>query len=153
SHVLKLNASRSSWGVTTSGFGGRSLSRGIASAVTVVADQASVADAAATAIANACTVEDMAIVRVPAEQIDPNTDLPGVEVTVEIGPLSPEKKRKAMDRAFQKAEALVRKKVIIGALIALDDQVMITDKMSALMITGNVESIARKQQRQKEEEK
>jgi len=53
SHVLHLDGRRPSWGVTTSGVGGRSLTRGIASAVTVVAAKASAADAAATAIGNA----------------------------------------------------------------------------------------------------
>ncbi len=81
-------AGRPAWGVTTSGVGGRSLTRGIASAVTVLAANASVADAAATAIANACFVEDDRIIQVPAEKIDPNTDLTGIRVTTEVGPLS-----------------------------------------------------------------
>ena len=58
SHVIRLDGSQAAWGVTTSGVGGRSLTRGIASAVTVLAANASVADAAATAIGNACFVED-----------------------------------------------------------------------------------------------
>ena len=77
SHIARLDDRRSSWGVTTSGLGGRSFTRGIASAVTVLAASASVADAAATAIANACFVKDKNIRQAPAEQIDPNTDLSG----------------------------------------------------------------------------
>ena len=81
SHVIRLDGSQATWGVTTSGMGGRSFTRGIASAVTVLAANASVADAAATAIGNACLVEDGGIVQLPAENLDPNTDLAGLLVT------------------------------------------------------------------------
>ena len=58
SNVIALDSKLPSWGVTTSGLGGRSLTRGVASAATVIAESASMADAAATAIANASFVED-----------------------------------------------------------------------------------------------
>ncbi|HDR14744.1 MAG TPA: hypothetical protein ENN79_04500, partial [Desulfobacteraceae bacterium] len=48
SRVIALDAGRTSWGVATSGLGGRSFTSGIASAATVIAATASVADAAAT---------------------------------------------------------------------------------------------------------
>ncbi len=125
-YVLDLNGSRPTWGVTTSGFGGRSFTRGIASAVTVVADQASIADTAATAIANACTVTDAAIVRKPARALDPATDIPDIDVTVAIGPLPSEKKQIALNRALEKANVLVREKHIIGALLTIDGEKVIT---------------------------
>jgi len=121
SHVLRLHGGRRSWGVATSGRGGRSFTRGIASAVTTLAASASVADAAATAIANACYVEDAGILQVPAEQVDPASDIAGVMVTLEVGPLSRRKKRLAVNRALAKADRLVRRKIIIGALACLDD--------------------------------
>ncbi|RTZ98397.1 MAG: UPF0280 family protein [Deltaproteobacteria bacterium] len=125
-HLLRLNSTRRAWGVTTSGFGGRSFTRGIASAVTVLAGRASMADAAATAIANACTVKDAAIVRQAARQIDPGTDIPDIDVTVDIGPLDPQKKEAALARALIKADTLVQRKTIIGALMAIDAQVVTT---------------------------
>ncbi|MCK5419817.1 MAG: FAD:protein FMN transferase, partial [Desulfobacterales bacterium] len=100
SHVVNLDDRQPSWGVTTSGRGGRSFTRGIASAVTVIADNASIADAAATSIANACFVEDDSIVQIPAEQMDLNTDLKGVNVTVDVGLLSPGKKIQAVQTAL-----------------------------------------------------
>lgn len=119
SHVLRLNSQNSSWGVTTSGLGGRSFTRGIASAVTAVAERASVADAAATAVANACFVKDKDITQVPAEHIDPNTDLKGILVTVEVGAMIREKILLAVNPALEKAEALSRSGTILGAFIAL----------------------------------
>ena len=128
-HVIRLGPRHSAWGVTTSGMGGRSFTRGIASAVTVLADKASTADAAATAVANACVVEDEGIFQLPAEKIDPNSDLTGMLITTEVGPLSMEQRLKAIKSAQEKAEYLVQKKAIIGALIALENQFVVTDSM------------------------
>jgi ApbE superfamily uncharacterized protein (UPF0280 family) len=127
SHVLHLDGSQASWGVTTSGVGGRSLTRGIASAVTVMADNASLADAAATAIGNACFVEDGSIIQAPAESLDPNTDLAGLAVTAKVGELLPEKVLTAIESARQKAEMLWQQKIIRGAFIALQNVVAISD--------------------------
>ncbi len=131
SHVLHLDAGQPSWGVTTSGVGGRSLTRGIASAVTVVAANASVADAAATAIGNACLVEDGGIVQSPAERLDPNTDLAGLLVTTKVGKLLPGKVLKAIENARQKAELLSQRKIILGAYIALQNMFAISDGLKS----------------------
>ena len=129
SHVIYLDSSRSAWGVTTSGVGGRSLTRGIASAVTVLANNASVADAAATAVANACFVKDKGITQLPAEKVDPNSDIAGMHVTIEVRPLSSDKISIALNAARRKAEYLSQKDVIVGALITLDNVIVISKGM------------------------
>ena len=129
SHVISLDSTRSAWGVTTSGMGGRSFTRGIASAVTVLAENASVADAAATAVANACYVEDKGVLQLAAEKIDPNSDLRGMLITTEVGPLSEEKRRRAIESAQEKAEYLVQKEAVIGGFIALEDAMVISEGM------------------------
>ena len=129
SHVIKLDSSRSAWGVTTSGVGGRSLTQGIASAVTVLANNASVADAAATAVANACFVKDKGITQLPAEKVDPNSDLAGMHVTTEVRPLSSDKISIALNTARRKAEYFSQKNVIVGALITLDNVIVISKGM------------------------
>ena len=121
SHCLHLDARRSSWGIATSGLGGRSLTRGIASAVTAVAADASLADAAATAVANACFVRDGGIYQLPAEQIDPATDLGATPVTVGVGVLPTPVRAAAVQNALERAERLTGRNVIVGALVALDD--------------------------------
>jgi ApbE superfamily uncharacterized protein (UPF0280 family) len=131
SHVAQLDDHRRSWGVTTSGVGGRSFTRGIASAVTVIAETASIADAASTAIANACFVSDPNIQQVPAEQIDPFTDLSGKAVTVRVGKLAQAKRKIAQMRALQRAEELVDCGHIVGALICLDKRFAMTSSLSA----------------------
>ena len=133
SHIAWLDGRQSSWGVTTSGLGGRSFTRGIASAVTVMANRAGMADAAATSIANACFVEDGSIRQVPAEHLDPNTDLKGVNVTVDVGPLNYDKKTQAVKMALLKAETLCRQQLIVGAFIAIEDVFRMTKRAEKLI--------------------
>jgi hypothetical protein len=136
-YVITLNPGRSSWGVATSGLGGRSLTRGIASAATVVAETASVADAAATAVANASYVEDGQVSRRPAEEMDPYTDIPGLLVTAEAGPLSETKKRLALGQAIRRAEALISRNIILGAFVAVQGKEAMTDGMKRLLDPGS----------------
>src|SRR5580700_2735609 len=76
-------------GIATSGWRGRSFSLGIADAVTVLADRAALADAAATIIANAVNLPDHPKVqRVPARDLVPDSDLGDLAVTVDVGELA-----------------------------------------------------------------
>ncbi len=76
-------------GIATSGRHGRSFSLGIADAVTVLAVTASRADAAATVIANAVDLPGHpAVTRVPAQDIQPDSDLGARLVTRDVGELS-----------------------------------------------------------------
>ena len=123
SNVISLDSQLSSWGVTTSGRGGRSFTRGVASAATVIAESASLADAASTAIANASFVEDEHVIQRRAEEIDPETDIKGCRVTVKVGSLSERIKAMAVSRAMERAEALVERHVILGAYVAVQGKV------------------------------
>jgi uncharacterized protein len=127
SHVIGLDPGLHSHGVATSGLGGRSLTRGIASAATVVARSASLADAAATAVANATFLEDAQVWRRPAEELDPYTDIPGIDITVQVGSLSEEKKSRVVSKAIRRAEGLVRREVILGAFVAVQGKTAMTD--------------------------
>ncbi len=74
-------------GLATSGWRGRSFSRGIADSVTVLARDAAAADAAATMIANAVDADHPAVERRPARDLDPDSDLREHCVTVSVGAL------------------------------------------------------------------
>lgn len=125
--IMSLGDERSSWGVATSGLQGRSLTRGVASAATIIAGSASVADAAATSIANASYVKDDTVIQKPAEELDEQTDIPGVAVTIQAGPFTEEKKDLALSGAMKKAERLLKKRLILGAYIVVDGKVIMTD--------------------------
>jgi ApbE superfamily uncharacterized protein (UPF0280 family) len=117
-HAVVLGPERTAYGVATSGLGGRSLTRGVLDAATVIAADASLADAAATAVANASYVAHSTVVQKPAEEIDPFTDIAGLEVIANVGPLSEEKKHQAVDHAIRRAEKLVDNGIILGAFAA-----------------------------------
>ncbi|MCF8106359.1 MAG: hypothetical protein K9K64_12830 [Desulfohalobiaceae bacterium] len=126
SHILVLDAEQPSWGVTTSGFGGRSLTRGIASAVICVAERAAVADAASTAIANACRLDDEKIIQVPAETLDPDTDIPGIPVTLSLGDLGPETWHAAGRKGSARAGQLIEQGVLRGNAIYIGREMLVT---------------------------
>ncbi len=77
-------------GIATSGWQGRSHSLGIADSVTVLAQSAARADAAATLIANAVNLPDHpGITRRPARDLMPDSDLGDRMVTCRVPPLAP----------------------------------------------------------------
>ncbi len=106
-------------GVATSGRHGRSLSLGIADAVTVLADDAATADAAATLIANAVDTPSPAVRRVPARHLDPDSDLGDRLVTVAVGALSGGEIARALDAGLARAEGYVARGLIRAAALRL----------------------------------
>jgi len=121
-HRLRIGRDSEIRGLATSGFGGRSLTRGIASAVTVMAETASLADAAATSIANACDADDPQVERCLAEEIDYDTDIRGLTVTKGIGMLTEESVRTALARGGNRASGLCVSGMIKGAVLFVSGQ-------------------------------
>jgi len=109
-------------GIATSGFGGRSFTLGIADVVTVCANKASVADAAATYIGSSTFVESDKIVRRKAIEIDPLTDIPDELVVVKRSKLSKDEIVKAMEKGIEVANRLLALNVIDGFLILIEDR-------------------------------
>ena len=120
---IVLDGSRPAWGVATSGLGGRSLTKGIASHVTVVSTMAAYADAAATAVANATFVEDSEVKQSLAEDMDANTDIRGSMVVTKVGRISEEKIALGLSQGRERAENLLARGIILGALIIIKDRV------------------------------
>ena len=133
-YVVAVDATMRIGGVATSGLGGRSFTKGIASAVTVLSESASLSDAAATVIGNFTNVDDPAITRTLAERIYPETDLPGEWVTFSVGNLSREKVEVALNNGLSKADPLCRRGLVKGVLIALKGRVVFTDFLRSRLI-------------------
>ena len=110
-------------GIATSGWRGRSFSFGIADSVTVLARSASMADAAATVIANAVNVDDPRIARRPANALKDDTDLGDRAVTVDVPRLEPALIDRALHAGRQRAEALRRAGLIDSALLVCQHRV------------------------------
>ncbi len=117
--LMSVNWNSGIGGICTSGLGGRSFTRGVASAVTVAAGYCAIADAAATAIANSTFIPHEGVIRRPAEWTDPDTDLAGLEVTREVGNLSAEFVERCLWKGLAKADVLSENGIIIGAVITI----------------------------------
>ena len=120
--VARLTHDQPVRGIATSGRSGRSFSLGIADSATVLAVTAAAADAAATLIANAVNVDHPAIERRPARDLDPDSDLGDLPVTVAVGRLSDAVIAEALDRGAAEARRLRLCGMIEGAALSLRGQ-------------------------------
>lgn len=111
-------------GVATSGRHGRSFSLGIADSVTVLARTGAEADAAATLLANAVDLPGHpAVRRVPARELDPDSDLGDRPVTVEVGALSAAETDAALESGAALAAEMIDRDLIAAAVLVLADRV------------------------------
>jgi ApbE superfamily uncharacterized protein (UPF0280 family) len=117
--AVTLTHDRPVRGIATSGRGGRSFSLGIADSATVLATTAAAADAAATLIANAVNIDHPAIERRPAHELDPDSDLGDLLVTVSVGDLPRHAIDEALDRGLEEARRLRHLGLIDSAVISL----------------------------------
>ncbi len=130
---VTLRAGDGVGGVATSGAGGRSFSLGIADAVTVLAPGAAGADAAATMIANAVDLPGHpAILRVPACELSPESDLGPRPVTRSVGALTGHEVAAALEAGCARARALVARGVIRAACLSLRGQCRCVGEMTLI---------------------
>jgi len=110
-------------GIATSGARGRSFSLGIADSVTTFAGNAAAADVAATLIANAVDVDSPAVVRRPARELDPDSDLGDLPVTLAVGELTKVEIAAALRRGAQKANDYRHRGLIVAAALMLAGEI------------------------------
>jgi ApbE superfamily uncharacterized protein (UPF0280 family) len=121
--MLTIEANDTARGVATSGRHGRSFSLGIADAVTVLSRTAAQADAAATIIANAVDLPGHpAIVRCPANELQPDSDLGARLVTRDVGPLSYAEIDRALASGAARAQGLLAAGSIERAILRLSGE-------------------------------
>lgn len=125
-------------GIATSGRHGRSHSLGIADAVTVLAETAAAADAAATMIANAVDLPtSRKIERTPARVLYPDSDLGDRLVTTGVADLERAEIDAALEAGCQYAIKARDLGLIEAAFLALGDQ---TRSLGAGMALGREDS-------------
>ena len=118
--TMRIEADDPVRGIATSGRRGRSFSLGIADAVTVLAATASRADAAATVIANAVDLPGHpAVIRRPANELQPDSDLGPRLVTRDVGELSHDDVAVALESGAECARQLFDRGLIEGAVLQL----------------------------------
>jgi ApbE superfamily uncharacterized protein (UPF0280 family) len=127
---LEIRAMDPVRGIATSGWRGRSFSLGIADAVTVLAESASAADAAATVIANAVNLPDHpGVTRVPAHEIFPHSDLGDLLVTRDVEALSGSEIFAALDSGVRVAEALRTRGLIHSSALFLQGRTCVVSPL------------------------
>lgn len=117
-------ADKNTRGICTSGMGGRSFTKGIATAAVALAKTAALADACATYLGNETNVEDPNIIRCPAEKIDSETDIPGHQVTLKVGPLGNKKVYTALLNGINAAESLHKRHALKGAVLCIGKDIV-----------------------------
>jgi hypothetical protein len=128
-----LESSQPIRGIATSGWRGRSFSLGIADAVTVLADRAAAADAAATIIANAVDLPGHpAIVRIAASELAPDSDLGNRLVTQDVAHLSASDVSQALAAGVATAECLRRIGLIRAAALNLQGEIRLVGALAEL---------------------
>ena len=123
---VELSAGSPVRGLATSGWRGRSFSLGIADSVTILAQTAAMADAAATIVANAVDADHPAIARQPANSISDDTDLGALLVTTSVGALPADVVAAALERGLARAGELRTRGLIEGAALALQGEWRLT---------------------------
>lgn len=130
---IDLEAGTAARGVATSGWRGRSYSRGIADAVTVIAENAAQADVAATLIANAVDLPaHRAIRRCAACALSPDSDLGARLVTTNVGDLSENEVRQALRNGLKAAQDMRGKRLILQAVLSLKGKVAMPEEKEVL---------------------
>jgi uncharacterized protein len=131
---VEISSSTPIHGIATSGWRGRSFSLGIADAVTVLAATAAQADAAATIIANAVDFPNHpAIVRIPAREISPDSDLLDLPVTRSVGPLTSREITQALNAGKAVANELHAEGLIHASALCLFGHVCIVSPNPGLI--------------------
>jgi uncharacterized protein len=121
-----VHANEVTRGIATSGCHGRSFSLGIADAVSVLAPTAAQADAAATIIANAVDLPGHpAIVRSPANELQPDSDLGSRLVTREVGFLTEFEIEAALEMGRAQARQLLDLGLIEAAALHLKGEIRV----------------------------
>ncbi|MFK7856698.1 MAG: UPF0280 family protein [Granulosicoccus sp.] len=136
--TITLTSADDVGGIATSGWQGRSHSLGVADAVTVLAKTAAMADAAATIIANAVDIpHSPRIKRVPACELNPDSDLGKRLVTTDVSCLSSVECSIALDAGRRVAQQLWADRLIASAYLTLQNKSLVvgqpTESESSLM--------------------
>lgn len=127
-------------GIATSGWRGRSFSLGIADAVTVLADRAAAADAAATIIGNAVDLPGHpAATRIPARELAPDSDLGDRLVTQAVAELTGAEVHEALAAGLRTAECLARIGLIRSAALTLQGDIRLAGELRNSKLTANVQ--------------
>ena len=129
---LRVRADMNIGGVATSGWSGRSFSQGVADLVTVWAESASLADAAATALGNEVRVASPVVESARAQSLDPNSDLGDTMITKSVGELNPDEISAALENGLEAARTMADRGLIKGCVLVVQGWYSMMDTANGL---------------------
>ena len=114
-------------GVATSGLGGRSLTTGIASGVTVFSARCAEADALATLLADRSCLDLPAVHTVLAGELDSDSDIADQQVVVGVDPLTEAEKEQALDQVMKEAKLQFGKGNLLAFIATVQGRTAVFD--------------------------
>lgn len=125
--VVRLTPEKGVGGVATSGLGGRSLTTGIASGVTVFSARCAQADALATLLADRSIIDSPAVHTCRAGELDPDSDIADLTVVTGVDPLTEEEKAKALSQVMAEAELQYERGGLITCIATVQGRTAVFD--------------------------
>ena len=125
--AVTLTAAGGIGGVATSGLGGRSLTQGIASAVTVFSERCAHADALATLLANRSYLKLDAVQTIRAGILDPESDIADLDVVTHVGALTDDEKEQALAQVLAEAETHYKNGLMRACIATVQHKTMLFD--------------------------
>lgn len=130
--VVRLTPEKGIGGVATSGLGGRSLTTGIASGVTVFSRRCATADALATLLADRSYLDIPAVHTCLAGELDPDSDIADLKVVTHVDQLTDSQRRQALDQIMAEAEKQYRQGGLIACIATVQGMTRTYDPNSVL---------------------
>ena len=130
--VFRLKPEHGVGGVATSGLGGRSLTTGIASGVTVFSSRCAMADALATLLADRSYIDSPAVRTCLAGELDPDSDIADLRVVTGVGPLSEEEKLTALRQGVAEARTQYEKGGLLACIATVQGMTTLFDPKGIL---------------------
>lgn len=125
--VVRLASESGVGGVATSGMGGRSLTTGIASGVTVFSARCASADALATLLADRTYIDSPAVHTVLAAELDPDSDIADQRVVVGVDPLTEDERKRALAQVLAEAELQYRRGGLLACIATVQGETICFD--------------------------
>lgn len=132
SQTVRLTDKSGIGGVATSGLGGRSLTTGIASGVTVFSRRCAEADALATLLADRSIILSPAVHTVLAVELDPDSDIADQRVVVCVDTLTEEEKAGALRQVLEEAEQQYQRGSLVACIATVQGKTVTFDPQRIL---------------------
>lgn len=130
--VVRLTPEKGVGGVATSGLGGRSLTTGIASGVTVFSARCARADALATLLADRSYLDAPAVHTCLAAELDPDSDIADLTVVTGVDPLTEAEKERALDQVLKEAKLQYERGGLIACIATVQGRTALFDPRGIL---------------------